>query len=105
MPPIKYGYQYNAAPILDWSRYPPQQTKAADAKTLGYLGSLSGSSIGDGTSLPLPVPGGPEPMGDCSCTGTCGCKGLGDLEITSTTMVLLGVAGFIAFRMLKKRKR
>jgi len=108
---MRYAYQRAGGPILTWKGGPPTQTRAGDAKSLGSLGG--GSSL-DHPTLVLPAPGAPEPIGvtqpamsGCSCSGSCGCGGgLGDLvDSIPGGYITLGVAAFIAWRMLGKRRR
>jgi len=106
---MKYAYQRGGAPILDWSRGAPRQSRAADTVALG---SLAGSSLDDPT-LVLPAPGAPEPIGmaGCSCTGTCGCTtsgalgALGDLaDSIPGGYVTLGIAALVAWKLLHRKR-
>lgn len=122
---MRYAYQYNGRPLLSWKRAPPQQTRAADAKSLGAyedfpggqlinidgqkaaqamgcacstvgMGSLAGSSL-DGPTLemPLPRPGAPEPL-----------PTLGAIDLASIpTPVKLAAAAGIAYLIFKRKKR
>jgi hypothetical protein len=99
---MRYAYQRTGGPILDWTRGPPLQSRAADSVALGSLG---GSTL-DQPTLVLPAPGAPEPVGmaGCSCTGSCGCNGLGGIvDAIPGGYLTLGVAAFVAWRLLRKR--
>jgi hypothetical protein len=108
---MKYAYQYTGAPLLQWGMRPPYQSRAADTVALGSLG---GSTLA-GPTLVLPAPGAPEPvditpgMGGCSCSGSCGCgpaTGLsGFVDSIPGGYLTLGVGAFLAWRMLRKRRR
>ena len=117
---MRYAYQRGGAPILDWSNGPPRQSRAADSVALGSLG---GGTTLDHPTLVLPAPGAPEvigvtpgmAMGGCSCSGSCGCgpsapgpvaaalNGIADA--VPGGYLTLGVAAFLAWKYLKKRRR
>lgn len=113
---MKFAYQRGGGRILDWSRVPPKQSRAGETRELGSLG---GSSL-DEPTLVLPAPGAPEPIGvtppgsswapalsGCSCSGQCGCSGglSGLVDSVPGGYITLGVAAFLAWRMLRKRSR
>lgn len=62
----KYVYQRGGGPLLSWNNAAPQQTRAADAKSLGSLGG----TVFSAPTLELPRAGAPEPLGNCGCKGT-----------------------------------
>lgn len=105
---MRYAYQRQGGPILDWSAGPPMQSRAADTVALG---TLAGSSL-DGPTLVLPAPGAPEPilggMSGCSCSGTCGCGSgsplSGLVDSVPGGYVTLGIAAILAWRLLRKKK-
>lgn len=107
---MRYAYQRDGAPLLQWGMSAPRQSRAADAAALGSLG---GGTTLDHPTLVLPLPGAPEPVGitrngmsGCSCTGTCGCgtplSGIADA--VPGGYLTLGVAAFLAWKFLKKRR-
>lgn len=111
-----YGYTYRGGPLLQWGHGTPVQTKAADVQSLGSLSgsTLDGSTL-DGAGL-LPAPGAPEPigvtgksmmpMGGCSCSGTCGCSGLGDIaDSIPGGWITIGAAALLAWHFMRKKKR
>jgi hypothetical protein len=126
-----YGYTWRGGPLLSWKHGPPIQSKAADTQALGSLGgsTLDGHTLYGSTILP--APGAPEPigvsnqrmkqalgntamqaMGACSCTGTCGCGTPGPAAALSGIVdsipggyITIGVAAFLAWHFMKKRRR
>lgn len=109
---MNYAYQRTGAPILQWGRTAPLQSRAADAVSLGSLG---GTTLANPT-LVLPKPGAPEPVGvtppkvalsGCSCSGSCGCGPApalsGLVDSIPGGYVTLGVAAYFAWKFLKKR--
>lgn len=107
---MRYAYQYNGAPLLQWGRSAPLQSRAADSVALGSLG---GSTLDEPTLL-LPAPGAPEPIGvtrqglsGCACHGSCGCGGgMGGYTDSLKRGALIGVAavaGWALWKALKKR--
>jgi len=122
---MRYAYQRGGSPILSWDRAPPQQSRAADAKSLGCagMGSLEGSSLSDPTiTMPLPRAGAPEPLPTLSglggVTATAGrakrsklaraaatrtpTKPLGDIGASS--VLPLAAAGIAAYLIFRKRR-
>ncbi len=111
-----YGYTYRNGPLLRWGAGIPPETRAADSVALG---SLDGSTLHGSTILPLP--GAPEPigvsnqamqaMGGCSCSGSCGCGTpassplSGFVDSIPGGYITVGVAAFLAWKFLGKRKR
>lgn len=88
----------------------PRQSRAADSVALGSLG---GGTTLDGPTLVLPAPGAPEPIGvtrsamsGCNCSGTCGCGTplSGFADAVPGGYLTLGVAAFLAWRMLRGRR-
>lgn len=107
---MKFAYLRAGAPLVTWNgRTAPTQSRAADTVALGSLG---GSTL-DGPTLILPKPGAPEPilggMGGCSCSGSCGCGTGAPLSGLAESVpggyLTIGIAAFIAWRMLRKRGR
>jgi hypothetical protein len=112
---MKYAYQRGGGPLVTWGAAAPKQSRAADAAALGYLGylgSLGQTTLSDPTLL-LPAPGAPEPilggLSGCSCSGSCGCgapASVGDLvDSVPGGYITLGVAAFLAWKLLGKGKR
>jgi hypothetical protein len=110
----RYIYQRDGRPLLRWGDRAPAQSRGADARALGSLGSTSLAV----PTLELPVPGGPEPMplsglgSSCGCNAkvSCGCPatplaGIADtLGGLSTTQKVLGAVGlYFLYKHLKKR--
>lgn len=96
-----YVYQRSGAPLLSWKHGPPNQSRGADARSLGALGSLSDPTI----ALPLPRPGSPEPvggLGGCACHGK---KPMGDIgsQLNSIPLWALALGGYFLFWKLKKK--
>lgn len=113
---MKYAYQRNGAPLLDWADGPPRQSRPAST-AMGSLGgsSLAGSSLAGSSlahpTLVLPAPGAPEPIlggvGGCSCSGSCGCGPAlsGIADAVPGGFITLGVAALLAWHFLGKKKR
>jgi hypothetical protein len=117
---MRYAYRNAGANLLDWNQSAaPRQSRPASI-ALGSLGgnTLAGTTLGGGSSLAhptlvLPAPGAPEPilggMGGCSCSGSCGCgpsSGMsGIADAVPGGYITLGVAAFLAWKFLGKRKR
>ncbi len=97
---MKYAYQRQGSGLLTWGMAAPKESRAGETASLGSLG---------GATLVLPAPGAPEPIlggvGGCSCQGSCGCgDGLSGLvESVPGGLITIGVVGFIAWRLLRKR--
>src|SRR4029078_13254169 len=99
---MRYAYQRTGGPILDWTRGPPLQSRAADRAALGSLG---GSTL-DPPTLVRPAPGPPARggMAGCSCTGSCGCNGLGGIvDAIPGGYLTLGGAAFVAWALRRQR--
>lgn len=104
---MRFAYHRRGVRMLDWAKGPPRQARAADSVALGSLG---GGTTLDEPTLVLPRPGAPEVilsgMGGCGCKGSCGCAGVGDLaDAVPGGYLTLGVAAFLAWKLLFKRKR
>lgn len=101
---MKYAYQRQGGPILSWKRAAPQQSRGADAKSLG---SLSGDTLG--VDL-LPRAGAPEPISGCSGCGMGAVTGTvtpADQSLINRNRMIAvaGVVGaFLLFKKLKKRR-
>lgn len=102
----RYIAQRDGRPLLQWGNRAPMQSRGADARALGSLGS---------PTLELPVPGGPEPMplsgASCGCkvNASCGCpptalEGIVEtISGLSTTHKVLGAVGlYFLFKKLAK---
>lgn len=61
--PNRYIYQRRGGPLLSWAGGPPYQSRGADAKSLGGLGSLGNDTHMIQRPL-LPRPGAPEYLDD-----------------------------------------
>lgn len=104
----RYIYQRRGGPLVRWDSVngrPPGQTRGADAKSLGGLGSLgpdgNGPLVHDVSTgmqtRPLPQPGAPEYLGNV--TGSCGCQGaVGDDSsgVSWPTLFVGAVIGWLA---------
>lgn len=94
---MKYAYQRQGGPLLNWTRAAPQQTRAADAKALGCgcgpsLGSLGDDSLG---AMELPRPGAPEPIAGVVDTVT---------RLPLPAKIAGAVGLYFLFKKLKKRR-
>lgn len=110
---MRFAYQYNGAPLLQWNRSAPAQSRASDTVSLGSLGgtSLAGSTLSKPT-LVLPLPGAPEPidithddgMGGCDCSGRCGCVSFSGIEAIPSWAKYgaLAAAVFVAWKCMKR---
>jgi hypothetical protein len=114
---MKFAYQRQGGPLVTWGQAAPKQSRAAETSGLGSLG---GTTL-DEPTLVLPAPGAPEPIGvtppssytrpvgplnGCSCHGSCGCGGSlsGFVDSVPGGYITLGVAAFLAWRMLRKHR-
>jgi hypothetical protein len=107
---MKYAYQRGGGPLVTWGAAAPQQSRAADAVSLGSLG---GSTLSEPTLLP--APGAPEPilggLSGCSCHGSCGCGGSASAALSDIAdsvpggFVTLGVAALVLWKVLGKKRR
>lgn len=122
---MRYAYQRGGAPLLDWTRGPPRQSRAADSVALGSLG---GSTL-SGPTIVLPRPGAPEvingagvgpgappawrasaaALSGCACSGSCGCgptAGMSGLvDAVPGGYLTLGALVCVGWWLAGKRKR
>lgn len=99
---MKYAYERQGSGLLTWGMAAPKESRAGETASLGSLG---------GATLVLPAPGAPEPIlsgvGGCSCQGSCGCGGGAMSDFVDSVpggYITLGVAAFLAWKMLRKRR-
>jgi hypothetical protein len=108
----RYIYQRGGAPLLQWRNgVGPSGSRAGETRGLGSLG-------GNTLDVPLPVPGGPEPLGayrtraranccdGCWCAGSDPCCGLNRSlsgDISAGPILTLGAVAVAAwFLFLRK---
>lgn len=93
---MKYGYafQRTGTRLVSWKNGPPNQTRAADAKSLGSLG---GDTL---DAMPLPRPGAPEPLPGLDGLGCSGCGRSGSVP---ESVVAIGIAAVLLYAMWGKR--
>lgn len=108
---MKYAYQRQGGPLLNWGNAAPPQSRAADARSLGSLGDDTLGAMAPRSTFKLPKPGAPEQvqfgaLGCSSCRPVSGVDdAIGQVILENKFLIGLGIAMYIGQKFFKKKRR